>query len=247
MQRFVSCLALLASLSGAQGCAYFQENPPLEARPPVEFVASDMPIPEGFRMDTRASWRHERSNFRTFKLLYRRAEYLSETRVREFFRERYPEAGWELVFLYGVDETQLVFKKDAEECLVRMSAVKQTDRMDLKCPHCRQTGRALEARASQLVAGVGDDAGIDDASSIGDVQGEQQRPPPGHFLIPSQTTGRQRAVRAPRRARRPAAVALSAGESNLGDGQPDDQEWQGDITMFGILILWYYILCYALV
>ena len=111
---------MLALLASSPGCAYFDSNGPLERASAESMVAADIPVPVGFKLDKTNSWKHERSSFRKVQLVYRRAEYLSEERVREFFKTQYPQSGWELTFLWGLEETKMIFTKDAEECLVRI-------------------------------------------------------------------------------------------------------------------------------
>ena len=120
MMRRFAVVALLALLAGSPGCAYFATYGPLEQAPADTLVAKDVPVPQGFKLDKTNSWKHERSSFRQLQLVYRRSEYLSEDRVREFFKSEYPQAGWELTFLWGLDETKMIFTKDDEECLVRI-------------------------------------------------------------------------------------------------------------------------------
>ena len=111
---------LLLSLTLSAGCAYVQSNPPLKTSEAKVSVAKDLPIPEGFKIDLDNSLRHERSSYRRLKLVYRRAEYLSEKQVRAYIKKAYAEAGWELAFVYGMHDTQMIFTRGPEECRVRV-------------------------------------------------------------------------------------------------------------------------------
>ena len=118
MHRSLVFLVLSAALTAGSGCAYFRHNPELVGQEHDQLVTNDLPVPEGFRMDKSSSWRHERSSFRRYQLTYRRADYLSEARVREFMLTNLPKAGWKVEFLHGLKETRILFVKDAEECEV---------------------------------------------------------------------------------------------------------------------------------
>jgi len=111
-------LVIALGLLGTTGCAYLRYKPPLEAQESTAYVNDDLPIPVGFELDKHASWRHERSTYRRFKLVYRAQDYYSAERAAEFIRARYPAAGWETTFVTGVEETHFVFEKGPEECRV---------------------------------------------------------------------------------------------------------------------------------
>jgi hypothetical protein len=120
MIRTVVKLSLLALCLSGSGCAYFQHNPVLDPISKTEFVNNDLPVPEKFELDRKASWRHERSTYRRLKLVYRREGYLSEERVAEFVKTAFPTHGWETVFQYGLENYKFVFAKGAEECRVEI-------------------------------------------------------------------------------------------------------------------------------
>jgi hypothetical protein len=112
-------LFILGALALASpGCAYFASYPVLQSASPDEFVSVDLPVPEGFEIASQDSWRHERSTYRRYKLIYQREDYLRHERVQEFVHAAYTRAGWDLEFQYGFEEVKLLFTKGSEECLV---------------------------------------------------------------------------------------------------------------------------------
>ena len=120
IRRFTLLAVLAALLSTAPGCAYFRSNPKLVSQSKVEQADTDLPIPLGFTMDTSDSFRHKRSDFRRFRLVYRQEGYLGYDRVVEFMKEQYPAAGWVMQFMYGLETTKFIFNKGADECRVEV-------------------------------------------------------------------------------------------------------------------------------
>lgn len=114
-------LILPLALCFGSGCAYFAATPPLDLADAEVHATQDVPVPQGFVMDKSASHKHERDGFRRYQLVYRRTEYLSEERVREFVQQTYTRAGWKLRFLWGLEESNFLFVRGAEECEVRVS------------------------------------------------------------------------------------------------------------------------------
>lgn len=114
-------LILPLALCFGSGCAYFAATPPLDIADAEVHATKDVPVPQGFVMDKSASHRHQRDGFRRYELVYRRTEYLSEQRVREFVQQTYTRAGWKLRFLWGLEESNFLFVRGAEECEVRVS------------------------------------------------------------------------------------------------------------------------------
>jgi hypothetical protein len=116
----LASLFLATTLCASSGCAYFAATPPLEAAPAEIQATNDVPLPAGFELDKSASHRHERDGYRRYQLVYRRADYLSEARVREFVLAAYEQAGWKLRFLWGLDKSEFLFQRGSEECQVRV-------------------------------------------------------------------------------------------------------------------------------
>lgn len=114
--RLLSPALMGAALLVSGGCAYFSATPPLDAAGNEVQVAADLPVPQGFAMDKAASRRHERDGYRRYDLTYRRNEYLSEARVREFVYKAFPQAGWKVRFVWGVDDSHFLLTRGAEEC-----------------------------------------------------------------------------------------------------------------------------------
>lgn len=112
--------ALLAAVCGAPlgGCAYFTPTPTLMPERAEAQVNADLPVPQGFELARDRTWRHERSAYRRLKLTYARQDYLSKDRVVEFIRTNYPRQGWEVKFVYGLEEPRLILHKGIEECRV---------------------------------------------------------------------------------------------------------------------------------
>lgn len=114
--RLLSPVLLSGALLFSGGCAYFSATPPLNEGNPDQQVAKDVPAPEGFIMDRAGSHKHERDGYRRFDLTYRRTEYLSEDRVREFVKKAYTAAGWKIRFMWGLEDTHLILTRGPEEC-----------------------------------------------------------------------------------------------------------------------------------
>ncbi|RMG08241.1 MAG: hypothetical protein D6731_22235 [Planctomycetota bacterium] len=114
--RRLLLISVLAALSTQAGCAYFRETPPLAPQPAKEQVDADLPVPLGFALDRSRSLKHKRNDFRRLHLVYRAEEYLGEQRVREFLQRFFPEKGWQIAFIYGLDASKFIFWRDAEEC-----------------------------------------------------------------------------------------------------------------------------------
>lgn len=121
MLRRLAILTLLAVLGCSSGCAYFKPNHRLISKAQEEQVDTDLPVPQGFELDPSRSYRHQRSTYRRFQLVYRAEEYLGEDRVRDFLRDFFPRAGWETAFVYGLETSKFVFFKGPEECRVEVS------------------------------------------------------------------------------------------------------------------------------
>ncbi|MDC3378926.1 hypothetical protein OAX78_01420 [Planctomycetota bacterium] len=118
----IATLTLLAALSfGSTGCAYFTPTPQLMAENADVQVETDLPVPQGFVLDPGQSMTHERSSFRRMHLVYKRDAYLGQERVSEFVRQFYPEAGWQLDFVYGLETYKLILTRDSEECSIEVA------------------------------------------------------------------------------------------------------------------------------
>ena len=64
MLRHITTLALLVAMTSMTGCAYFKTNHQLDPVPVEAWVAKDMPVPEGFKLDRSQSWVHNRTHYR---------------------------------------------------------------------------------------------------------------------------------------------------------------------------------------
>ncbi|MCO5169657.1 MAG: hypothetical protein M9894_25240 [Planctomycetes bacterium] len=115
--------ALLAAVCGAPlgGCAYFTPTPTLMPERAEAQVNADLPVPQGFELARDRTWRHERSAYRRLRLTYARQDYLSKERVVEFIKTNYPRQGWEVKFVYGLEEPRLILHKGIEECRVTVT------------------------------------------------------------------------------------------------------------------------------
>ena len=120
LARILSPALLSGALLFSGGCAYFSATPPLNTGPPSEQVATDVPAPEGFKLDRSGSHKHERDGYRRYELTYRQNEYLSEERVREFVKKAYTAAGWKIRFMWGLEDSHFILTRGPEECEVHV-------------------------------------------------------------------------------------------------------------------------------
>lgn len=119
MLRRIAMLMVALTLTTSTGCVLLRPTSPLKVTAAAEATAApDLPIPEGFVLDMKTSRRHTRDGYRELDLTYRRAEYISEERVVEFFLKQMPKNGWATEFVYGLDEQKIDFTRGEEEATV---------------------------------------------------------------------------------------------------------------------------------
>lgn len=121
MIRRLALLTVFAVFLGsAPGCAYFRSTPKLVSQSSDQQIDTDLPVPLGFELDRKQSFKHKRNDFRRFHLVYRQLGYLGADRVVEYLKNAYPAAGWTTSFVYGLETTKMLFTKGSEECRVEV-------------------------------------------------------------------------------------------------------------------------------
>ncbi|HZV00497.1 MAG TPA: hypothetical protein VFF73_27535 [Planctomycetota bacterium] len=108
-------ITALAALCG--GCCYVMPTTSLDPQPQTRWVSKDVPVPDGFVLDEKASKIMERGA-RTYYLVYKRKDYIDMDRTFDFYKEACSSHGWDLHFLYGFDKRGLIFFNDQEELRV---------------------------------------------------------------------------------------------------------------------------------
>jgi hypothetical protein len=108
-------VTLLAVACG--GCCYVMPTTSLGPEQEAKWVASDVPVPEGFVLDQKQSKMRERGT-RTYLLVYKRKDYIDMDRTEDFYKQACTGKGWKIHFQYGFDKRGLIFFSDKEELRV---------------------------------------------------------------------------------------------------------------------------------
>ncbi len=121
MIRRLALLTVFAVFLGSTpGCAYFRSTPKLVSQSADKQIDTDLPVPLGFELDRKQSFKHQRNGFRRFHLVYRQLDYLGADRLVQFLKNAYTAAGWTTSFVYGLETTKILFTKGSEECRVEV-------------------------------------------------------------------------------------------------------------------------------
>ena len=113
-------VALAMVLTGAAGCSGSRDGETARLIPSPKPYESDIPIPEGFKLEERSMEDHATGQARTY-LRHAYVGHEDKFAVREFYREQMPLNRWALISDSALKGNfSMRFAKSSESCVVNI-------------------------------------------------------------------------------------------------------------------------------